>query len=474
MGEREVADECLVGMGYATGVRGVLRRFRAHAAALQELSLRWQPDPPPPATPTAESAAHPYGSFLLELGGPDKGRLMYVWPGWGRRFLGAGRPEDLRSQALRIVRQGGPFGGPTIARTGEHIVQVREPQGGMRHPLPDGSELRTLVLGPQTLGVRVWPDGKVAQLPITGSLDALSKLIEDDAEHLSVDSQRAPWVFTNLHPLIGMIRMESYDVLLCALRVDLAGIFVTRDDALLGIRVGPWDRVRATLVESKTFAPRSPSSDAKAEAAAQDAPTAGQESAEPSTNKDAAKETPTADKKAAEPPAAKPTAGKRSANPSAAEPSADKVTDEAPAPKRRKRAAASPGGMPGRRERRVRLKAPLAAAVTHHLAGVASQLPVGVLGAAFAVELLRALEAAALSDHPTATGKALDLFSRLHKKGFLATIPGDQAGRAALKLLAERTPLVRKIHYRRWCFAFGDIHDAKSALHARLGPLLGE
>lgn len=454
MGDLEAAEECLIGMGYAAGVLGVVRRFRAHAVALQELALRWQPEPPPPAAPTAEAAVHPNGIFVLELSGSANCRLTHVWPGWGRRVLGAGTPEDLRSQALHIVRQGGPFGGPTIARKGEHVVQVREPQGGMRHPLADGSEIRTILLGHQTLGVRIWPDGKFAQLPIVGPVDALAKLIEDDAEHVSIDSRRTPWIFTNLHPLVGTIRAESYDLLLCALRVDLAGIFAVRGRVLLGFEVGPWDKIRVTAVRSKDF-PSPPSPGAKAEATAKEAPAAGKKPAEPSTDK-------------AEP-AAKEAPGKKSA-----EPSTDKATGEAAAPRRRKRAAAAPGAMPGRRERRIRLKAPLAAAVTHHLAAVASRLPAGVLGAAFAVELLRALEAAALSDHPTITGKTVELFSRLHKKGFLVSIPADQAGRAALKLLAERTPLVRKIHYRRWCFAFADIHDPKSALRAQLGPMPDE
>lgn len=460
IGDLEGADECLVGMGYAAGTRGVARRFRAHAAALQELALRWHPEPPLPATPTAESAVHPNGIFLLDLDGPDKGRLTHVWPGWGRRSLGVGSPEDMRSQALNIVRQGGPFGGPTIARKGEHVVQVREPQGGMRHPLADGSEIRTLLLGHQTLGVRIWPDGKFAQLPIAGSLDALAKVIEDDAEHVSISTRRTAWTFTNLHPLVGMIRTDSCDLLLCALRVDLVALLAVRDGVLFGIKVGSWDVIRGLDLLPKDLTP--PSSAKPAADATKKAHT-GEKPAEPSA---------ATGKGSRDAPAGQaPTAGKTSAESAAA---TDKGTSDAAKPKRRKRVAASPGGMPGRRERRVRLKAPLAAAITHHLAGVASQLPAGALGAAFAVELLRALEAAALGDQPTMTGKTVELFSRLHKKGLLASIPADQAGRAALKLLAERTPLVRKIHYRRWCFAFGEIHDPASVLRARLKPLLSE
>jgi hypothetical protein len=130
--------------------------------------------------------------------------------------------------------------------------------------------------------------------------------------------------------------------------------------------------------------------------------------------------------------------------------------------------------MPGPRARRTRLKPALAAAITQHLANVAPALPTGVLGAAVAVELLRALEAAALSDPPTWTGTTTELFSRLYKKGFLASIPADQAGRAALKLLADRSPLVRRLHYRRWCFAFGDIHEPASTLRGRLGVVAAE
>jgi hypothetical protein len=171
------------------------------------------------------------------------------------------------------------------------------------------------------------------------------------------------------------------------------------------------------------------------------------------------------------------TAGPAAAKAAATPPTTDQgrppgaTTGDKPASKRRKRVATSPGGMPGPRARRTRLKPALAAAITQHLAGVAPDLPTGVLGAAVAIELLRALEAAALSDPPTWTGTTTELFSRLYKKGFLASIPADQAGRAALKLLADRSPLVRRLHYRRWCFAFGDIHEPASALRGRLGVI---
>ncbi len=340
MGGLEEADKCLVKMGYTTGVRGAIRRFREHTAALQELALHWHPDPPEPANPASESAEHPNGIFKIEADGPDKGRLMHVWPGWGRRFLAAGRPEDLRSQALRVVRQGGPFGGPTIARKGEHVVQVREPQGGMRHPLADGSEIRTLVLGDRMLGVRVWPDGRFAHLPITDSLDALARLIEDDAEHISIGSKRKPWIFTNVHPFVGMIRSGSSELLLCALRVDLVGLFISRGDELVAVKIGPWAKIREQ-VRDEDFASPSPSGAGKS-ATAPKAP-AGEKSDEgPGTGEKSA-----------------PGAGAKEAPASenSAEPS---TTTDKDAPSRRRKRVRSPGAALGRRERRVRLKAPLA------------------------------------------------------------------------------------------------------------------
>ena len=480
----ERVDEHLVGMGYGAGVRGVVRRYRERVAALQELTLRWAPDPPQPSAPPAESAIHPGGVFLLENGGAATGQLSHVWLGWGRRVIESGDPEHLRLLALRILRRGGPFGGPTNARKGEQIVQVRDPQAGMRQPISDGSELRAIVLEQGMLGVRIWPSGKFAQLPVAKSSDLFSKVIEDDSEHLSFGSTRTPWTFTDLHPLVGTIHAAPYELLLCVLRENMSTILALKDGELLGLKVGSWDELRALDAGSwlAELAARSPPS-GKAGAAAQDGPKADQRSAGAASGAKvgaAAQDGPKADQRSAGAASGAKAGAAAQDGPKAesagAAPAANKneANGETSGPKRRKRVATSPGSMPGGRARRVRIKPALAAAITQHLADVAAQLPAGVLGAAFAVELLRALEAAVLGNHPTLTGTTTELFSRLHKKGALSTIPADQAGRAALKLLAQRTPLVRRLHYRRWCLAFGDIHDPASELRARLGPVSAE
>jgi hypothetical protein len=446
MGEAKgygVAAECLAGMGYASGVEGIVRRYHSYVDARQELALRWRPDPAQSEALVGESAVHPNGHFLLEVGGSGLGRLVHLWPGWGRRTIGTGNPDHLRSEALRILRIGGPFGGPTSARTGERIVQLTGLQGGVRRPLPDGSEIRLLQLEQTSLSVRIWPDGKFAQAPATSGQEA-EKMIEDDAEHLVVGPTHTPWIFIDLHPLLGAIRADPYHLLLCPLKADLVALIAVRGNRY-GLKAGSWSDIRAIdavpWLESLTAR-------------------FFQDNAKAATGAAPAAEEP-ASAKAAAPPAAE------------RKKSRGETTGDRP-PKRRKPVATSPGGTPGRRERRIRLKPALAAAVIHHLASVAAGLPSGVLGAAFAVELLRALEAAILGDQPTWTGKTIDLFARLHKKGFLSSVPADQAGRAALKLLADRTPLVRRLHYRRWCFAFGDIHEPASALRMRLGVISAE
>jgi hypothetical protein len=57
-----------------------------------------------------------------------------------------------------------------------------------------------------SLGVRIWPDGRFAQMPMASAHDDPSKMIEDDTEHLIVGSTSTPWTFIDMHPLLGIIR----------------------------------------------------------------------------------------------------------------------------------------------------------------------------------------------------------------------------------------------------------------------------
>lgn len=112
--------------------------------------------------------------------------------------------------------------------------------------------------------------------------------------------------------------------------------------------------------------------------------------------------------------------------------------------------------------------AALADALAAYMAVVEGELPTRRTGAEFARELIWALTRAAIAGEMTTTGAPAELYAELHTRGHLKAMPSDQVGRDALKILAEHTPLVRRLHYRRWCLAFGDLLDPESPLRAAL------
>ena len=110
----------------------------------------------------------------------------------------------------------------------------------------------------------------------------------------------------------------------------------------------------------------------------------------------------------------------------------------------------------------------LADALAAYFAVVEGELPVRQTGAEFVRELVWALVRAAIAGATTTTGAPAELLAGLHRQGHLLTVPSDQVGRDALKILATHTPLVRRIHYRRWRLAFGDLLDPESELRVAL------
>lgn len=396
-------------MGHAGGVLSLVRRWRQWQAELRTMVLRWRID-----GQHRERAVHPGGIFAIE----DGKRLVHEWPGWGTRPIVTHEdPEKLRSRAQKIARGGGPIGAPATGIIGA-ALPVRDSRGIVRRPVGDGSEVRSFPLDGASLAVRVWPSGMFIQRPLVYSLDKMYEELASQPEDLKLaeclksGSRMLGWTFRDFHPVLGLMRTTmDLELLLCAFTADLVAVLAVRDE-LRGIYTGTWDEIRAC--DFGDWIQRFPPDDPAA----------------PSTS-------------------------------SPTDPGAKTKT-------RRARVATAPGPMPAPKGR-VRLKPELAEAVVKHLADVAGTLPSGVLGAAVAVELLRALQAAALAGHPTLSGRPIDLLSLLHKKGFLSAVPADQAARAALKLLAARTPLVRRLHYRRWCFAFGELQDPASPLRAKLG-----
>lgn len=88
--------------------------------------------------------------------------------------------------------------------------------------------------------------------------------------------------------------------------------------------------------------------------------------------------------------------------------------------------------------------------IKHHFKVVEEAIPPLLIGSATAVELWKAFHEALNHGVLPITGKWIDLVSELHRHGFLSHIPSDRASRAALLILEKLSPLVRRLHRRRW------------------------
>ena len=88
--------------------------------------------------------------------------------------------------------------------------------------------------------------------------------------------------------------------------------------------------------------------------------------------------------------------------------------------------------------------------IRRHFSAVETAIPPRLTGAATAVELWGAIREAHNHGALPITGNWVDLVSLLHNRGFLSHLPSDRASRAALLILAQLSPLVRRLHHRRW------------------------
>ncbi|MBK7830001.1 hypothetical protein [Nannocystis sp.] len=90
-----------------------------------------------------------------------------------------------------------------------------------------------------------------------------------------------------------------------------------------------------------------------------------------------------------------------------------------------------------------------------HFTAVETAIPPRLTGTATAVELWGAIRQAHKRGALPITGNWVDLVAELHHRGFLPHLPSDRASRAALLILAKLSPLVRRLHHRRWALGAG-------------------
>ena len=413
----------LAARGLAGGVRALVERWRQHVSAHQLVSLEWEYEPCS-LFPPRHQAAHDNGIFVIDPDERDGWVLTHEWPGWGSRELGRGGVRELKAKALQLARTGGPFGGAeNLFRRG--TPTPRCPASGMlRHAAADG-ELRTreFVRG-LLVALKVKCDGTFAYR----LLDPAESVEVDgpsDRETLVLDGRRTPWIFTEVWPVLGTICAPALDLLACWLASDEVAI-VAVGDRPLGALVGTWAQVRGLDVD------RWLSSIAEQRTA----PAVAAPPADPEPFVLGWPDDPSPP----EPP------GPRRATRSPTRSVAERVEPAEP----------------------MKPPAALADALAAYMAVVEGELPTRRTGAEFARELIWALTRAAIAGEMTTTGSPAELYAELHRRGHLKAMPSDQVGRDALKILVEHTPLVRRLHYRRWCLAFGDLLDPESPLRAAL------
>ena len=422
-GHLEIEAE-LANRGLVRRVRPLVERWRQHVLRLQHASLTWEHEQCS-LFPPRQQAQHDHGIFTVDATDHSgEWVLRHEWPRWGWRELGRGGIPELKAMARQLVRAGGPFGGAErIFRHGMPRPRCRA-SGMVRHAAAAG-ELRTreFVHGLQVLLHEKCDGTFVYRLHDADPLEdeEPAKLIDrlGDVEALVLSGRRVPWTFTELWPLLGTIHAPGFDLLCCWLASDSVAIIAVTD-VPQGALVGSWAQVREFAVDRWLSRLRELAPSAVA--------------------------TP--------PPAAPPSPTARSSvspRPYAFAPAKRSPTIERVEPAQRSR-----------------LPAALADALAAYFAVVEGALPTRQTGAEFARELAWALVRAATAGATTMTGAPAELFAVLHRHGYLRAVPSDQVGRDALKLLAVHTPLVRRLHYRRWCLAFGDLLDPQSPLRVAL------
>jgi hypothetical protein len=455
-----IAESTITAWGVDGGVHGLVSRWRGRAARLAGETLTWEYQEAG-LFPERHQAPADQGIFVLDQ---DRRHgdwvLKFEWREWGWRALDQGGVRELKEKALQILRSGGPFGGPSDIFRHRSPTRPWPPSGMVRHAAPAG-ELRVgeLVPGVGAL-LHVALDGTFAQRALDAQglphdpAELAGKLGEVEA--LALAGGRVPWIFTDVWPLLGRIKASAFDLLSCWLTRDEVAIIAARDGPY-GVFVGSWADVRALDVDRWLAglamrplarpAPPPPSPTVLPGSTA-----TVYASPEPSTSPPS--------RSASGPPLPPANPARTSPEPSAS-------------PASRRTSATIPSRSPvtpARVEPVQAMKLPqgLADALAACFAVVEGELPARETGAEFARELVWALVRAASAGTTTMTGTPAELLTTLHRLGFLQSVPSDQVGRDALKMLAERTSLVRRIHHRRWRLAFGDLLEPESTLREEL------
>lgn len=409
----------------------LVERWVARRRELRATTLLWDRHELSPGSEFGSWHAR-HGKNLFRIDGHERdARLHYFWHGQGERVLGEGTLAELSALALTLVRRGGPFGGPPP--DGEQILERRVGEGERVFLCKNGELRLRKIQATLFVGHFLWPDGRFAfRLPSTAeAIKAAGKeLMRAAPLTLAISGARVPWHHVDTLPWLGTIHAAPYELMLCV--------------------AGPEQVAIVALVESQIFAVHILSPEAL-------------------PNFDAGRWFATL-------PPVPQTTSRASTGPEARASQADAAPGDAGA------AASTPASPPT--TAKTRKKAPrksphrpasqLAELLRRHFAHVAAKIPAGVLGAATAHVLLQTIEDAYARDLPAISGSRTEVYAALHAAGLLRELPGEHAGRAALQLLADLSPIVRRVHHRRWSLLLPELRDPTSGVLRAISKLEGE
>jgi len=428
-------EAALADAGWRAGAEALVAGWVAQQQAESGWEETWAPD-----DRCRHVLVRPGGERLvLEWVSGDTWELSIEWPeGWGREHVSMRWREDLEETAERIVRVGGPFGGPRYPAVPMCAIAC-----GRGRRLAGDVELRFEVLRADlaafffiardgTLNnlwvVRINPD----HLP--AALDSLERTPRcPPSLWVQADGKRRSWEFTAWRPLLARARIGAQELLLSCPDASTA-VILAHTAGHLESAVKLEMRALPDFDASAWLAHATPWPTTRPDVGSAGLPGSSGSAGLPGSPTVVLPPTPASiDQPPATPP---PPAGAVNAR-------EIEVSEPAPEPAEspKPRFALAPDASPDDFQR--------------HFAVVEAAIPPRLTGTATAVELWNAIRGAHKRGALPITGNWIDLVAVLHHRGFLPHLPSDRASRAALLILARLSPLVRRLHHRRWALGAG-------------------
>ena len=472
------------------GIPELVDNWTRRATELRSTSLEWTRVPSQGGDQGPWIAAHGPNHFrVTEVEGVAS--LHYMREGLGEQLLRHGPVVGLMSWAERVARFGGPFGRPTPTADLARAIEELKPGGrvwsGYRElrleQVQPGLYLLLQIRSSGSFGFRLLSD--LAQVTTEAA-----HLDESEPVMLVVGEKRRAWQFVDCLPLFGMLGKATEGFLMCVLDDEALGVLFVSPTSAVMARVFTPAQVFSQVdflgpAETTVTAPEpvvafpTAATPAASEATSGTAPelevavSMTAPSAVSSERVGTPKTTP-------EPSTSVSAAGERAATPGTApEPATpasttNLVATPGTAPKPVVAASTAASATPGKRAdsaapiaRRGRSShrppsRPLDELITRHLAHVAARIPGDVVGAATARAIWAAIEKAYRRDLTAISGRGVEVLHELHAAGVLEHMPADHAGRAAFQILGALSPIVRRVHHRRWALMLPELRQENS------------